>query len=285
MIPLKWPLIGTRVRDAIALIILLLGPGIQLSLRAVQPPDFENLSSRPVHQLSRADTGGSQAWSIALDEVAWQDSQGTVRFERITEHASLAELESWMEEVNDGSEERIHLVAYDSLEEENTRGLVSRDIVITLNPDTDPQSVAAAIDAQYEGELAYAPGKHRFKTSNAIDALNAADDLSVYAGIIAVQPQVARWRDFTAVPNDPLYKEQWHLKNTGQTGSEVKLDLNVERAWSLVRGRNIVIGILDSGLAANHPDLLDNVRNELGYDYRDGDDDPSPFLGTFAPLR
>ena len=30
----------------------------------------------------------------------------------------------------------------------------------------------------------------------------------------------------------------------------------------------------------DHPDLAENVRTDLGYDFRDEDDDPSPFLGT-----
>jgi hypothetical protein len=111
------------------------------------------------------------------------------------------------------------------------------------------------LNAQYRGELAYAPGKHHYSTTSSLEALLAADRLEDYSGIQSVQPQIAHWRDFTAIPNDPLYPDQWHLKNTGQTGAEVLWDLNVEPAWNMVRGRGIVIGVIDSGLMEDHPDL------------------------------
>jgi len=41
---------------------------------------------------------------------------------------------------------------------------------------------------------------------------------------------------------------QWYLKNVGQNGGKVKLDLNVEAAWAQgVTGKNVTTAIMDDG--------------------------------------
>ena len=68
--------------------------------------------------------------------------------------------------------------------------------------------------------------------------------------------------------NDPLYKDQWYLKNTGQNGGIAGLDINVEPAWQLgYTGKGIKVGILDILVDANHPDLRDNLPAENVNDY------------------
>merc|ERR1712123_357111 len=45
-------------------------------------------------------------------------------------------------------------------------------------------------------------------------------------------------------PSDPLFPYQWYLKNTGQNGGKVRLDLNVEAAWAQgVTGVNVTTAI------------------------------------------
>lgn len=49
-------------------------------------------------------------------------------------------------------------------------------------------------------------------------------------------------------PTDPYFPLQWYLKNTGQNGGKVKLDLNVEAAWAQgVTGKNVTTAIMDDG--------------------------------------
>lgn len=270
--------VSTKAPGIFSTLCLTLGV-LYTSVQAAQSPDLDYHYSRPVYQLSHELSEGSERWAVALDEVAWMNTEGVIEFERIAPHAAMRELGNWMAEHERNKNATARLVVYNQSEDESDRGLATTDVVVTLHPDTSPDDIAILLNAEHQGELPYAPGKHHFTTSNSIDTLMAADRLKPYAGIQAVEPQIARWLEFTAIPNDPLYKNQWHLKNTGQTGSDVELDLNVEPAWDMVRGRNVIIGIVDSGLAADHPDLIDNVRTDLGYDFRDGDDDPSPFLG------
>lgn len=65
--------------------------------------------------------------------------------------------------------------------------------------------------------------------------------------------------------NDPLFPNQWSLKNTGQNGGSIGADIKVEQAWQFTTGRpGIKIAIIDTGVELQHPDLVDNLV--LGYD-------------------
>lgn len=72
---------------------------------------------------------------------------------------------------------------------------------------------------------------------------------------------------------DPLYEEQWHLKNSvaGQ------YDINVVSAWeSGITGRGVTVCVIDDGLEWQHPDLRDNYNPTGSYDLNSDDPDPSP---------
>ena len=59
---------------------------------------------------------------------------------------------------------------------------------------------------------------------------------------------------------DPLYKDQWYLKNTGQFGGKPGIDINIEPVWRQGNaGQGINIGIIDDLIDSKHPDLSDNV--------------------------
>lgn len=59
--------------------------------------------------------------------------------------------------------------------------------------------------------------------------------------------------------NDPKYPQQWGLKNTGQNGGIVGMDINVEPAWNYSTGEGIVVAVIDEGVQLNHPDLQENI--------------------------
>lgn len=65
---------------------------------------------------------------------------------------------------------------------------------------------------------------------------------------------------------DPMFPNQWSLKNTGQYGTAYTgIDIKAEQAWTLSTGANIKTAIFDHGFEMNHPDLLANVFG-TGYD-------------------
>jgi kexin len=87
----------------------------------------------------------------------------------------------------------------------------------------------------------------------------------------------------TAAPvvADPLYPDQWHLKNTGQPGATgvagvIGEDLNVEPAWATSKGAGVRIAIVDDGLEIGHEDLASNIAaTGQSYNYVTGSTDPT----------
>lgn len=74
------------------------------------------------------------------------------------------------------------------------------------------------------------------------------------------------------VPIDSKYSDQ----------KSVLSNIQLESAWDLTTGSNeIIVAIIDDAIDISHPDLRDNMM--AGYDFVEGDNDPSPGL-CFDPV-
>ncbi|MGJ3246044.1 MAG: S8 family peptidase [Elainellaceae cyanobacterium] len=104
----------------------------------------------------------------------------------------------------------------------------------------------------------------------------AGVNVSLLKQRIVTQPQAALVRGDRLLPNDPLFDNQWHLLNRGQTGGTPGADANLEAAWDIALGTGVVIGIVDDGFQYTHPDLVGQYRPDLSFDFNDDDADPSP---------
>src|SRR5262245_41930848 len=68
-----------------------------------------------------------------------------------------------------------------------------------------------------------------------------------------------------AIPNDPRFGELYGMRNTGQTGGTPGADIRATNAWDVFTGDpNLKIGIIDTGVEYNHPDLAANVWTNPG---------------------
>src|SRR5919199_1367442 len=77
----------------------------------------------------------------------------------------------------------------------------------------------------------------------------------------------------TTTPNDPDYPQLWGLNNTGQSGGTPDADIDAPEAWDIQTGNpNLVIGVIDSGVDYNHPDLVNNIWTNPGEIAGDGID-------------
>jgi thermitase len=69
----------------------------------------------------------------------------------------------------------------------------------------------------------------------------------------------------TAIPNDPLFSQQYGLNNTGQLGGAFDADIDAPEGWdagglgAFPTGGGATIGIVDTGIAAGHEDLTGKV--------------------------
>jgi subtilisin family serine protease len=134
-----------------------------------------------------------------------------------------------------------------------------------------PVSIPASLLSSY-GAKQYAGvpqiGMLAFSVPTAQAAAFAAA-LRAVPGITAVEPD--RVVTETRTPNDPLLKRQWALAKVRAT-----------TAWNSDIGvaNPVTVAVLDTGVDAQHPDLLGRVLP--GFDFVDGDSDASDqqFHGT-----
>ena len=93
-------------------------------------------------------------------------------------------------------------------------------------------------------------------------------ELKADPDVESVEPNYLRWT--TAQPNDALFANMWALHNVGQTVNGATStsgdDIKFAPAWSLARPTTaqVVVGVIDTGIAQTHPDLLPNLWTNPG---------------------
>jgi len=68
----------------------------------------------------------------------------------------------------------------------------------------------------------------------------------------------------TNIPNDPNFNQLWGLNNTGQNGGKADADIDAPEAWVRTTDSSVVIGVIDTGVDYNHPDLRNQMWKNLG---------------------
>ena len=78
------------------------------------------------------------------------------------------------------------------------------------------------------------------------------------------------------VPDDPLRGELWGLHNVGQAGGARDADIDAPEAWGQTTDCSaVVVAIVDTGVDFTHPDLQGNLDTDNGWDFVNGDADPT----------
>jgi len=77
-----------------------------------------------------------------------------------------------------------------------------------------------------------------------------------------------------AIPTDPLFSDQWHLRNTASG----EFDLNVVDVWDDYTGSGVFVAVMDDGVEFDHPDLDGNYDASKDYDFVNQTD--TPILGS-----
>lgn len=119
-------------------------------------------------------------------------------------------------------------------------------------------------------------GLGRIKSAlHRIDGITVEEAIARYGNhpkIEWIEPNYIITLDET--PDDPRFNELWGMENTGQTGGTAGADIMATNAWDVFQGsHNVLVGVIDTGVDYNHPDLAANIWTNPGEIAGNGIDD------------
>lgn len=227
--------------------------------------------------LTIEDGGRARVFEMATDEIHVRKAAPGRAERRIAPVQTPAALRTEVTRLRAAGEDAAP-VLYEAGEPRDAlhRRVLTDGIRVELDPGADPAAVAAAAGAAGHGP-APVPGHFVFRAASPFDAPDLAARLRAVPGVRAAEALLARQQSKRFVPNDTLFAQQWHLRNTGAGGGTAGIDINVTNVWDTYRGTNMTIAIVDDGLQLTHPDLASNVNTVIDHDWNDATpDDPSP---------
>lgn len=160
------------------------------------------------------------------------------------------------------------------------RMIPTDEVIVRLYDEVTLEDVLSEISSAGL-EVVERTGTHRMKiyllrltNPKVDDPLKTSVMLSASEKILWANPNFIREIQHGFTPNDPLYRKQQHLHNTGQNNGSSDADVDAPEAWNRQKGdSSIVIAILDDGVDTNHSDL--NIEPG-GWDFADANSDPNP---------
>ncbi|MDX9758619.1 MAG: S8 family serine peptidase [Bacteroidota bacterium] len=131
--------------------------------------------------------------------------------------------------------------------------------------------VQASVFAKAVGEEHPLANLYLLTPAPGADGTRLADELAALPGVLYAARETRLRLDF--IPNDSAWSSQWGMQRTG-----------MEKAWDITRGSgDITIGIIDTGIDPDHPDLRGQHWINAGEDRnRNGRFDPWPSTETRA---
>lgn len=122
------------------------------------------------------------------------------------------------------------------------------------------------------------------------DLERQAGAIARLAGVKSVEANTIMTID--RVPNDARFGELYAMNNTGATGGTVDADIDAVEAWDVTTGsRDVLVGVIDTGVDYTHPDIAANYWTNAGESGLDAngadkklngvDDDANGFVDDF----
>ena len=130
------------------------------------------------------------------------------------------------------------------------------------------EEIETKIDAKMAKWFRYA-GIYTLKLNGDVDVQAALRLLSRDSRVLYAEPNYKVYSN--SIPNDTFFNQLWGLNNLGQTGGTLDADIDAPDAWNITTGnRSVVVGVIDTGIDYNHPDLAPNMWinpyvNQTGY--------------------
>lgn len=103
---------------------------------------------------------------------------------------------------------------------------------------------------------------HQYKLEDTLSVDEAVLKYRSNPAVEYAEPNYLYW--LNATPNDSRFGTLWGLHNTGQvvngTAGRADADIDAPEAWDISTGSpNVIVAVIDSGIAYDHPDLAPNI--------------------------
>lgn len=102
------------------------------------------------------------------------------------------------------------------------------------------------LSADRAESLGHGSATYQVHFSSTLDVPQLAQHFTAHPAVEFAEPNYIRRMSLT--PNDPLVPQQWPLVN-----------MQAFEAWNITTGSDVVIAVLDTGVASSHPDLTGKV--------------------------
>jgi subtilisin family serine protease len=104
-----------------------------------------------------------------------------------------------------------------------------------------------------------------YRISGSEDQIDLIERLRKRTGIVLVEEDLLRTQS-AAIPNDPLYGQQWYLNSATAT------HINFQSAIQAFSGTTTIdVAVIDSGILYNHPEFVGKINTTWAYDYVEND--------------
>ena len=188
---------------------------------------------------------------------AGQESTVTVRTGSGVETFQLADPAEWNAPRARAARRNADRASKAGVEPAPTHGFVLEAalLVETDDPWALQSWIAEARAVATVAPLAAAPGFYLIQAESVAAAVQLQEALAAVYPPGSVYLDVDRPKAARGVPSDPLFAQQWHLRND----SDPRADVNAEAAWDAgFTGEGVVVGVLEGGWQTDHPDLQAN---------------------------